>query len=193
MMMMMIITTITTTITHSGVTDRTNISSKWRRYNVKEKSINHTANECPTIAENRFKKNDTEAKAQHWNLCKRYHITCSIKIIKWQSLWWASRRHGPHFLLIMLLAYRQLGVRLVDSLHEKGGSGRQYDKRTGSHMAKKRSDRITSPRSLRRQNCSINSFSAKPCLIFHTRKAPSPSGVATTWVRECWAFEWVYG
>ena len=30
----------------------------------------------------------------------------------------------------------------------------------------------------------MNSFSAKLCLIFHTRKAPIPSGVATTRVRE---------
>ena len=32
-------------------------------------------------------------------------------------------------------------------------------------------------------NLSINPFSTKPCLIFHTLKAPSPSGVATTKVR----------
>ena len=35
----------------------------------------------------------------------------------------------------------------------------------------------------------FNSFSPKTYLIFHTQKAPSPSGVATTKVRECWAFE----
>ena len=33
----------------------------------------------------------------------------------------------------------------------------------------------------KRTRCSfiINSFSSKPCLIFHTRKAQSPSGVVT--------------
>ena len=35
----------------------------------------------------------------------------------------------------------------------------------------------------------INFFRANLCLIFHTRKAPSPSGIATTRVKVCWAFE----
>ena len=35
----------------------------------------------------------------------------------------------------------------------------------------------------------LNPFSAKPCLIFHTRKVPSPSEVVTTKVGVCWVFE----
>ena len=60
--------------------DGTNISSKCRKCNVKEETINHIVSECPALAQNQYKKrHDSVAKTLHWSLCKKYQLTCSDK------------------------------------------------------------------------------------------------------------------
>ena len=51
----------------------TNITLKCRKYNQKDKTIDHVASKCPSLAQNQYKKRlDTMARAVHWNLCKKY-------------------------------------------------------------------------------------------------------------------------
>ena len=49
--------------------DGTNISSKCRKSNQKDETINHITNECPALAQNQYKKrHDKVARTVHWNL-----------------------------------------------------------------------------------------------------------------------------
>ena len=58
----------------------TSISPKCRKCNQKDETINLIASECPTLAQNQYKKrHDTVARAVHWNLCKKYQMPSSNK------------------------------------------------------------------------------------------------------------------
>ena len=60
--------------------DGTNISPKHRKFNQKDKTINHITSEWPTLAENQYKeRHDMVAKAVCWNLCKKYQMPYSNK------------------------------------------------------------------------------------------------------------------
>ena len=60
--------------------DKQNISSKCRKCNEKDETINHIVSECSALAQHQYKKrDDTVAKALHWSLCKKYQIHCSDK------------------------------------------------------------------------------------------------------------------
>ena len=46
----------------------------------KDETINHITVECPALAQNQYKmRHDTEPRAVHWNLCKKYQLPCSNK------------------------------------------------------------------------------------------------------------------
>ena len=52
------------------VTGGTNVSPKCRKWHQKDEAINHIDSECPTLAQNWYKKrHDTVARIVHWNLC----------------------------------------------------------------------------------------------------------------------------
>ena len=58
----------------------TNISPICKKCNHKDETINHIASERPALVQNQYKKrHDTGARAVHWNLCKKYQMSCSNK------------------------------------------------------------------------------------------------------------------
>ena len=58
--------------------DGADISSKCRKCNNKEETINHIVSECSALAQNQYKKrHDTVAKAIHWSMCKKYQLDAS--------------------------------------------------------------------------------------------------------------------
>ena len=60
--------------------DGKNITSKCRKCNEKEETINHIISECSALAQYQYKKrHDTVAKALHWSLCKKHQLSCSDK------------------------------------------------------------------------------------------------------------------
>ena len=62
--------------------DRTNISYKCRRCAVKGETNNSIDSECPALAQKQHKKrHDTEAGVLDLNLCKKYHMICSISCL----------------------------------------------------------------------------------------------------------------
>ena len=55
--------------------NRSNNCPKCKKCYQKDKTINHITSECPALAQK--KRHDTVARALHWNLCKKYQISCS--------------------------------------------------------------------------------------------------------------------
>ena len=62
--------------------NRSNNSPKCKKCYQKDKTINHITSECPALAHK--KRHDTVARALHWNLCKKYQISCSNKWYEYQ-------------------------------------------------------------------------------------------------------------
>ena len=54
--------------------------SKCKKCYQRDETINHIASECPALVQNQYKKrHDTGARTVHWNLCKKYQMSCSNK------------------------------------------------------------------------------------------------------------------